>query len=157
VQAGGGDIWGTTDQFRYISQSFAVNGDTTVHLASLGSVNPWSKAGLMVRADSTSSGAYYAVLVTPGNGIAVQYRAASGGSTVDLATLAGTAPTWLKITRSGTTFSASTSPDGVTWTLVPGSTVTAPALTGTLLSGLAVTSHDTSQLITAAFDSLVIP
>jgi len=160
VQAGGGDIWGTADQFRYIWQGLTGDGDTTVHLASLGSlgsVNPWSKAGLMVRADTTPGAAYYGVLATPGNGIQVQYRAAAGASTVQVAALGGTAPQWLKVTRSGTTFSASTSSDGVTWTVVPGSTITAPALSGTLLSGLAVTSHDTSQLVTAMFDSLVIP
>ena len=47
-------------------------------------------------------------------------------------------PLYLSITRTGTTFSASTSPDGVTWTLVAGSTVPLSGLTGSLLAGMVV-------------------
>jgi hypothetical protein len=62
-------------------------------------------------------------------------------------------PIYVKVTRTGTAFSAYTSPDGVTWTLVPGSTVTL-SMTGTLLEGLAVTSHNVGTLCTVNIDGV---
>ena len=63
-------------------------------------------------------------------------------------------PLYVKITRTGTTFSAYTSPDGSTWTLVPGSTQSLANLTGSLLEGFGVTSHNTGQLSTVIYDSV---
>jgi hypothetical protein len=155
VSAGGGDIWGTADQFRYIWQGRPGDGAASGHVVSLTNTNTWSKAGLMMRLNSTAGSAYYGVFATPGNTLVVQYRTAAGGTSTTAVSVAGVAaPTYLRITRTGTTFSASTSPDGTTWTAVAGSTVSIPALTGTLLSGIAVTSHDTTHLATARFDTL---
>ena len=61
----------------------------------------------MMRATTDPGSPYYAVFVTPGNGIAVQWRTAQGGATSQVTT-AGTVPLYLKITRSGTTFTAAT-------------------------------------------------
>ena len=56
----------------------------------------------------------------------------------------GTAPVYLQVTRytSAATvyYSAYSSPNGTTWTLVPGSTQVL-AMTGTLLAGFGITSH----------------
>jgi hypothetical protein len=68
--------------------------------------------------------------------------------------VAGTVPKFLEVTRSGTTFSAYTSPDGVTWTLMPKSTVTIGAMAGSLLEGLAVTSHNSTTLCTVTMDTV---
>ena len=64
-------------------------------------------------------------------------------------------PAYLEVTRSGTTFTASTSPDGVTWTPIPGSSFTL-AVARPLLAGLAVTSHHDGVLGTATLDSLSV-
>jgi outer membrane protein assembly factor BamB len=152
VRGGGGDIAGTSDQFRFVAQTLPGDGTVSARLTSLSNTNAWTKAGLMLRADTTAGAAYYAVMLTPSNGLIVQYRAASGAVTNQPVLLSGpAAPLYLSVTRTGTTFSASTSPDGVTWTPVPGSTVSLPGLTGSLLAGMAVTSHDTNQLATATF------
>ncbi|HZU77347.1 MAG TPA: hypothetical protein VFA70_11325, partial [Dehalococcoidia bacterium] len=160
VQGGGGDIWSTSDQFRYIYTSLPGDGTASVRVNSLSnaSPNPWAKAGVMLRLSNDPAAPYYAVLVTPGNGIAVQYRPTSGASTslvqVPYA-FSSSNPVYLQITRSGTTtFNAAYSTDGTTWTAIAGSTVSIPALTGSLLDGMALTSHDTSNLITAVFDKL---
>ena len=129
----------------------------SARLVSLSNTNAWTKAGLMVRADTTAGAAYYALLLTPGNGLVVQYRNAAGAVTNQPVLLSGpAAPLYLSITRSGTTFSASTSPDGVTWTPVAGSSVPLSGLSGSLLAGMAVTSHNTSQLATAVFNAVNI-
>ena len=89
-----------------------------------------------------------------GDGISVQYRAAAGASAIQLVQLAGTVPAYLKVARAGTTFTANTSADGVTWTPVAGSVVTLANLSGTLLAGLAVTSHNGGVLCTVTFDTV---
>jgi hypothetical protein len=65
-------------------------------------------------------------------------------------------PVYLQITQIGTAFSAATSTDGVTWTPVPGSSITLPNLAGPALAGLAVTSHNTGQLSTVTYNSVTV-
>jgi hypothetical protein len=150
----GNDIWGTADSFHYVWQSLAADGSITAQIISQTNTSAWAKAGLMMRATTDPGSPYYAVFATPGNGMAVQWRTAQGGSSSQVTT-AGTLPAYVRITRTGATFSASTSPDGVTWTTVPGSTVSLANLSGALLRGFAVTSHNTGQLSTAVLNSLV--
>jgi hypothetical protein len=154
VSGGGGDIWGTTDAFHYIWQSLATDGGVSAHITSQTNTDPWAKAGVMLRATNNPGSPYYAVFITPGNGVAVQYRTAQGGtSTQVLAT--GTVPLYLAVGRSGTTFTAYTSTDGSTWTPVPNSAVTLN-MTGTLLAGLAVTSHSWTVASTVNFDTVQV-
>jgi hypothetical protein len=157
VAAGGGDISNPTDQFRFESQP--VSGDATLraHVAAQGGTNAWAKAGLMIRQSADAQAPYYSVLVTPGNGVVVQYRTAQAGPTSYPSRIAGTAPLYVQLVRSGaTTFSAATSADGVTWAPAPNSTVTIAGLAGTALSGLAATSHDTTHLSTVTFDTVIV-
>jgi outer membrane protein assembly factor BamB len=157
VSGGGGDTWGTADQFRFVSQALAGDGVATAHLVSLGNTDPWSKAGLMIRTTIDPGAAYYAILQTPAHGLVIQYRTTQGAATNQIAVnAAGTAPIYIRITRTGTTFSASTSTDGATWTPVAGSSVDIAALSGSLLSGMVTCSHNTGQLITASFDTVTL-
>jgi outer membrane protein assembly factor BamB len=154
IQAGGNDIWNTSDEFHFDWQTIAGDGTLSAHLSQQSDSDPWAKAGLMLRLSSDPSAPFYDVVMTPGNGIAVQYRATAGASAAEAADVSVSAPLFLRIGRSGTTFAAYTSTDGVTWTLVPNSSVAIPALSGALLAGMAATSHNVSKLGQAAFDSV---
>ena len=86
-------------------------------------------------------------------------RATSGDTinSIQLASVATPAQVWLRITRvaSTNTFTAFYSTDNnATWTQIPGASTIAPNLTGTLLEGLAVCSHNTGALSTAVFDTV---
>jgi hypothetical protein len=111
----------------------------------------------MIRASTDPGSPYYAIYQTPGNGVVVQSRDALGSNAVQETALTGAPPLYLRVSRSGTTFTAATSPDGVTWTLVPNSSVSLPNLGGLVLSGLAVTSHNPATLSTAVFNSVTPP
>ena len=145
---GGGDIWGTADSFHFVSASQPLAGDgmVTALVSSQQATDPWAKAGVMLRATTDPGSPYYGAFATPGNGVAVQWRVSQGGSSTQILA-AGAVPLHLMVVRYTTTgsdpqtfFSAYTSPDGVNWTLVPGSTQ-ALNLPQPLLGGLAVTSH----------------
>jgi hypothetical protein len=84
----------------------------------------------------------------------VHYRTTQGGTTAKPATLSGTVPAYLKVARAGNVFTAYTSPDGATWNLVPNSTVTIAAMAGSVLEGLADTSHNNGVLCTVTMDTV---
>ena len=155
IQGGGGDIWGTGDQFHYAWQSLGGDGSAVAHLTSQGNTSAFAKAGVMLRSGIDAGAPYYAVFLTPGSGLVIQHRDAQGAVTNQVQA-AGAVPSFLKVTRTGTTFTAFTSPDGNTWTEVVGDSATIPALAGPALAGMAVTSHDTSRLSTAVFDSVTV-
>ncbi len=151
VQAGGGDIWDTYDSFRLLSQPLAADGTFSVRIDSQTNTSTWAKAGVMVRATNDPGSPYFAMFMTPGNGVAVQWRGTQGGASSQVLA-SGSVPAWLEVARSGGTFTAYTSADGVTWTAVPGASV-GLTMTGTLLAGLAVTSHNGGQMGAATFDT----
>jgi hypothetical protein len=93
--------------------------------------------------------------MTPGNGIVVQYRKALGGSTTQPVKITGTVPIYLAVARTGSTYTAYTSSDGVTWTAVAGSSVTL-SMSGPVLAGMAVTSHNSGVLSTVTFDTVSV-
>src|SRR2546421_650587 len=152
IQGGGNDIWGTADQFHFVSQALAANGSVSARAVSQTNTTGWAKAGVMLRQSADPGSAYYAALVTPGNGIVVQYRTAQGGNAQQSASLMGTEPAYLMVTRSGNTYTAYTSTNGTTWTVVSGSSITLNT-SGSVLAGLALTSHDASALSTVTFDT----
>ncbi|MEO6887703.1 MAG: hypothetical protein ABI324_01775, partial [Ktedonobacteraceae bacterium] len=155
IQGAGGDIWGASDQFHFVSQSLTADGSISAHVTSQTNSDPWAKAGVMLRQSSDPGSVYYAIFVTPANGIVMQYRSAQGGNTLQSASLAGTVPAYLRVARSGNTYTAYTSSDGATWTPLAGSSITLN-MSGPVLAGMAVTSHNVGVLATDTFDTVSI-
>ena len=153
VRGGGSDIHDTADHFHFVWQSLAAGGSIIAHVTAQTNTNAWAKAGVMLRASTDPGAPNYALLVTPGNGVTVQYRASKGGSTANIH-VSGAVPVYLQVARAGNTFSAYTSTDGKTWKLVAGSTRTIN-IAGPMLEGLAVTSHSNGSLCTATIDSVL--
>ena len=145
IKAGGADITGFADQFHFVWQKLPGNGSVIAHVLTQTNTSPGAKAGVMLRASTAAGSPNYALLVSPGEGIKAQVRKTLNGDTQKLANPAGTVPAWLKITRSGNTYTAYTSANGTTWTLIPGSTITIN-LGSSMLAGLAVTSHNSGLL-----------
>ena len=156
VEGGGYDIFFQQDQFHYIWQP--LNGDGTViaHIISQSNTDSAAKAGVMLRANTSLDAPYFAAFVTPSHGISMQYRAKRGDNTNEiLLPDTNKAPVYLKVERVGNTFTAYTSPDGVSWTPIPGSS-TIVDMGSSVLAGLAVTSHNISYLSVVTFDTVSI-
>lgn len=125
----------------------------SARVSSQQNTDPWAKAGVMLRASTDPGAPYYFVMITPGNGVNVQYRDGQGNSAQWPApSIADTTPVYLRADRVGTTFSAYSSHDAVNWTLIPGSVVTIASLSGDILAGPAVTAHNAGATSAATFD-----
>jgi hypothetical protein len=100
------------------------NHTISARVRSVQNVNAWTKPGVMFREVGSSNAnaaneKFVFLLVSPGKGITMQYRAAVGGPTATAGSiLAGTAPGWVRLTRSGDTYTGAWSKDGATWTTV---------------------------------------
>jgi len=154
VNGGGADIWGTSDNFHYASKSLTGDVTITARVASQQNTNAWAKSGVMIRETTAANSSYVSVFVTPSNGVNMQYRNGTGTSAVQLAQIAGpVAPYWVRLVRSGNTFTGFSSSDGVTWTQVGQISVT---MASNALEGLAVCAHNNTALNTSTFDNVSI-
>ena len=92
------------------------------------------------------------VVVTPGKGVAMQYRPAHAAASIQAGVIAGAAPEWVRLTRVDNQFTGYASEDGVTWRMVGTVTMESPLFEPVL----AVTSHDNSRLTTAVFENVEV-
>jgi len=132
------------------------NGGIRAQVLTQTNTNSRARAGVMLRQSTDPSAPFYMVVVTPQQGIFVLKRATQGGWVSTVTSLAGVVPVYLRVQRTGTTFTAYTSSNGSTWTLIAGSSVTLN-LTGILSAGMAVTSHDVTKVNTATFGAVSTP
>ena len=150
LKGSGSDIWETADGCHFISQSLSGDFVITARLASMSNTDYWAKAGLMVRESYATGSRNVSLLVTPeGGGTRQQWRSSTGGSTSDHQLSGSNAPLWLRIVRSGNTFTGWQSDDGLTWSNTHAVTL---GMTSAVLLGLTVTSHQNNALNTAVFD-----
>jgi hypothetical protein len=155
VSGSGRDIGGTSDQFHFVWQPRAGNVSLSARVVTQTNTNGAAKSGLMLRQSTDPAAPLYGAFLTPGSGVVVIERASFGGPVAILATLPGVIPIYLEVTRTGSSVSSATSPDGSTWTSIPGSAATL-SINGVVLAGMAVTSHSLVALSTADFDSVVL-
>ncbi len=147
-----------TDNFYFVRQPLAGNGSITVRVTSLTGelpimnnhlvnpnqqeqfrpgLQPWAKAGLIIKDGTTLGSAYAAIMVTGDHGVRLQ-----SDYTQDTPGLPGAVsaanPRWLRLTRSGDTITGYDSADGTHWTQV--GSVGLAGLPATVQAGLFTTS-----------------
>jgi hypothetical protein len=153
VRAAGTDIWGTADAFRIVNHGpsgSGPNAEITARVRSLENTYAWAKAGVMFRQSPLSAQSpYVTVVVTPGRGVAMQYRASAGKPAAQVAVRAGIAPEWVRLTQLEGVFRGYASEDGVTWHLIGEA-----RLDWTGSPALAVTSHNNGVLTRALFENV---
>ena len=106
IDAGGTDIWGTSDKFRFIYQQITGDLDIKARVDSITMADAWSKSGVMVRASLAADSAQAFVLVSAGKGSAFQRRTAARRSLDEYRRLVGESPLWVRLVRSGTNVTA---------------------------------------------------
>jgi ABC-type transport system involved in multi-copper enzyme maturation permease subunit len=138
------------DSFYFVHQPLAGDGSITARVTSLtglysaggtrrvgagttdmqSGVQPWTKAGIIVKDGTRPGSQYAAVMVTGGNGVRMQSNYVND--------TAGPSGPWLRLTRAGDTLTGYSSSNGTQWTLI--STATLTGLPPTVQIGLFTTS-----------------
>ena len=151
VNGSGADIWGTSDAFQFTSQALAGDGDLIARLDQEQNTSPYTKAGLMLRQSLDADSAHVILDRKPDGVYEFMTRSATGAQTTFLASASGTL-SFMRLSRTGNTVTASISVDGTAWSLVGSTTF----VDGPVLAGLAVTSHDNSALNVGVFDLITL-
>jgi N-acetylneuraminic acid mutarotase len=153
VSGSGADIWNTADAFNFDSQTLAGNGSIVVQVTGETNTSSWAKSGIMMRETLDSDSRYVILALTPGNGVTFQARTATHVTPSVSMSVPGKTGIWLELTRSGSSFTGFTSPDGNSWTLV--GSVNIPMFNN-IQAGLAVTAHNNGRLCTANFSNATL-
>jgi hypothetical protein len=153
LNASGSDIWGTADQFRFAYQPLNCNGEIVARLNALTNNDPWTKAGVMIRESMSANARHAMMVVSATSGAAFQYRVNTGGTTASIGRAAAV-PEWVKIVRSGNTFTGYLSEDGINWGTPVGQVTI--GMSAQAFIGLALTSHNNTQLATAQIGNVSV-
>src|SRR5262249_19534559 len=165
LTASGSDIWGTADHFHYVYQPLLGDGEIIARVVSETAVNPFTKAGVMIRETLAANAKKAFVLEfpsghTPPDQPTFNFRTQTGGPTSEIGGPANEpAPVWLRLVRSGSSFSAywaADNGDGThgDWNQI-GTTQTI-IMSPNVYVGLALTSHANGAVSTATFDNVQI-
>jgi ABC-type transport system involved in multi-copper enzyme maturation permease subunit len=133
------------DEFDFAHQPVTGNGTITVQVTSLtgqaraanqlvpSGLDPWSKAGIIIKENTSQGSAYAAMMVTGSNGVRMQWDYVNDTPGLT-GSVSASAPRWLRLVRDGGTITGYDSADGKHW--APVGTATLPGLTSTVQAGL---------------------
>ena len=153
VTGSGGDIWGNADAFQFVYAYVPVttNCDIRVRVASVQNTSGNAKAALMIRESLAADSRHVMADVEPSAGLEFIWRNATSGSS-SVSSVAGTAPNWIRLTRTNNTFAAYWSADGNAWNQIGSSTNI--SMNAGAYVGLAVCSHNAGVLNTSVLDNV---
>jgi hypothetical protein len=158
IAGAGSDIWGTSDNFEFLSRSASgSNLHVVARIDDLQNTHPFAKAGIMLRAALDAGAAAVLIDVTPGGQVEFMARPSASSEMLYLGGTTVTLPVWLQLSWSAganmsTQVAGAVSSDGLTWT--PVGSPASVTLPDSYHVGVAVTSHDTSHAATAHVDGL---
>jgi regulation of enolase protein 1 (concanavalin A-like superfamily) len=153
MTAGGEDIWGTADRFHLAYKQLSGAGSITAKVLSVSNTDPWAKAGVMIRESLEPGSPHATIVVTPENGVSFQRRTAMNAVSEQTQQADITAPQWVRLSRSGNTFTGEYSANGNTWTTLGSVDI---AMLSEVYIGLCLTSHNVGATCTAEFSNVII-
>jgi ABC-type transport system involved in multi-copper enzyme maturation permease subunit len=145
-----------TDSFFFVHRPLQGTGSITVRMTALtggstshspgsgpAGLQPWSKAGIIIKENTRPGSAYAAMMVTGSHGVRMQDNYT--GDTPGLAgTVSTVSPRWLRLARSGDTITGYESANGTAWTKV--GTARLAGLPRAVQAGLFATSPAYTQV-----------
>ena len=154
TQAGSGTIGGTSDRFRFTYQALSGDGEITARISSLQNTGTSSRVGVMIRESLAANSKQVFAGMTGSNAYRWTRRTTTGGNTSNSSYGTGTVPnTWVRIVRSGNTFTTYKSANGTSWTNMGSITMT---FASSCYIGLAVGSGSNTTLNTSQFSNVSV-
>jgi regulation of enolase protein 1 (concanavalin A-like superfamily) len=159
MSGGGTDIWDMSDEFRFAYMRLNGDGVITAQVLRVDDTDAWAKAGVMIRESLDADSKHAMVVATPSSGVSFQSRSFTANASQSATVADVAAPmAWVRITRTGDTFTGQYSQDGVTWLDfldADGNPVERNiTMTANVFIGLAVTSHNPGVAAGAEFASI---
>jgi regulation of enolase protein 1 (concanavalin A-like superfamily) len=151
MTAGGTDIWDTADEFHFAYKQLSGVGSITARVVSITNTDVWAKAGVMIRESLEPGSTHVMMVVTPGQGVSFQRRITTDAGSEETTQTDITAPQWVRLTRTGNTFTGEYSANGSNWTTL--GSIDMPMLLDTYI-GLCLTSHNVDATCTAEFSNV---
>ena len=153
VSGNGAQLWGTADALNFTYQPLSGDGTIIARLVSSQNGSGLRDAGIMIRETLTAGSTYAAVNYTyPGYDYFI-YRTSTNGSTAEQQGPGTAPPVWMKLVRSGSTFTAYSSTNAVDWTQIGSVSI---SMAANVYIGLFDNSGDTTTLATATFDNVSV-
>lgn len=155
LNGSGADIAGTSDQFYFLSQSYSGDAQLTARVVSQDETDSAAKAGVMVRASLAPEAENAFTAITPRVGLPFQTRESAAATTVstNTGTTKFTAPYWLRLTRTGNSFSCFRSTNGSNWFQL-GPAVTLADAPETMYAGLHMASLNNNGNSRVTYDNI---
>lgn len=145
---GGGDIWGGSDQFRFLYRKVEGDFDLTASIASLKDTDSYAKAGLMARTSLDPDSPTALISMFPSGGLQTAIRKAKGAEMSAGEGFDAKLPVQVRITRLGSKLAMSYFDKGG-WQLLGSA-----EMAGSLYVGPIALSHDNRQLTIAVYKGL---
>ena len=155
LEGGGADIWGTSDQFAFLSRDASQDTFISARIVSQTNTDTWAKTGLMFRESIEPNSVFVMLCVTPGNGVSLQWRDNTGGISNKKDFIAVALPVYVKLIKKGITFSAYKSDDGNQWHPL-GEVTLSHAFAEKYLIGMEVVPHSSHMLNLSKFDKVEV-
>lgn len=160
VESSGQSVGSTSDAFHFAHRTLSGDGEMIAKVDSMlgtdgNAADVFSQAGIMFR-DGTAANTRFVFMnlgLTSGTAYrsVFYYRTPTGG-TAAYTEGSGVISGWIKLTRSGTTFTGYASSDGSTWTQV--GTITISGMSSSLEVGLALSANGYGHVDTASFSNV---
>jgi RHS repeat-associated protein len=150
VQGAGNTLNVSADGFHFVYQPLSGDGTIVARVVSTGYA--YAQAGAMIR-ETLNAGSNHFFMADYAGTIYDFYRATTGSASSYGGGGAGTLPYWVKLVRSGSTFTGYSSADGVNWVQVASQTIT---MAQNVYIGLAVASGSFSAAYSATFDNVSV-
>ena len=151
--ASGNDIWDVADSGHLASRPLTGDGQIVAHISSLQYTDPWAKAGVIFR-ENTSPGSKYVIMaITAHNTSVYQWRPVPDQGSHNTDGASAIIASWVRLTRAGDTFTGDISVDGKNWQTVDHITV---PMNKAVAVGLALSAHNNSVLNSTLFDHVTV-
>lgn len=154
LKASGSDIYSNADSFGYTFTTLSGDGSITARVTSMDNTNEWAKCGVMFRETLDAGSKHASMVITPGRMLSFQRRTTTNGNAQSGVNAAYTNyPIWIRMARDGDTLTGSYSVDGSAWTQLYSTNL---PMASNAHVGLALCSHNNTQLNTAIIDNVTI-
>ncbi len=143
----GGEL--VQDSFYLARQTLNGDGGITVRMTGLTSsaLQPWAKAGIIIKANTVPGSAYAAMMLTGAHGARFQWNYVNDAAGMP-GPVSAQSPRWLRLARTGDTIKGYDSADGAHWTEV--GTATLAGLPASVQAGMFAATPSAQQTVHAS-------